>query len=391
MIAPYQNPELLSLYSAYTAGEEGIGGALTRLAVAARERDPLLVATAAEIGLFPGAGAPAEVLGFRHTTRGFRELAAVSHLGPAVGSLVNMRTMYADRTEWRAGALRLRSEIARARVANTPAMWRERVAAEAYAGREDAIAAMCEYGCALTDSLLQAVLEDESKLDAAFVRRAYLEAATDEIGATVPFNLVMIATFFLVGMDIAHRILRWVEAHGLDWSRAMVLIAGQQGRPTSGVTWTSNSLAKILLAASGGGLALDRLYLAPHGPAFPPGASPQALREAEGPLRRLWAYTRAICELGPTMFEGLPAYSAECASAPEAGEGVRFLSEMPRIAGPDDLRAMTTRLRLVMEDPRQLLSGCVTDYAAERLHAMGGDVSRVVVPGLDGVAYPAGL
>jgi hypothetical protein len=51
---------------------------------------------------------------------------------------------------------------------------------------------------------------------------------------------------------------------------------------------------------------------------------------------------------------------------------------------------MTTRLRLVIEDPRQLLSGCVTDYAVEQLRLNGNHPATVVVPGLDRYAYPTG-
>jgi hypothetical protein len=64
---------------------------------------------------------------------------------------------------------------------------------------------------------------------------------------------------------------------------------------------------------------------------------------------------------------------------------------MPRILGPDDMLTMTTRLRLVIEDPRQLLSGCVTDYAVEQLRLNGNDTASVVVPGLDRYVYPTGL
>jgi hypothetical protein len=55
------------------------------------------------------------------------------------------------------------------------------------------------------------------------------------------------------------------------------------------------------------------------------------------------------------------------------------------------MRTMTTRLRLVIEDPRQLLSGCVTDYAVEQLRRTGNNPAAVVVPGLDHYAYPTGL
>jgi hypothetical protein len=61
---------------------------------------------------------------------------------------------------------------------------------------------------------------------------------------------------------------------------------------------------------------------------------------------------------------------------------------MPLISGPDDMLAMTTRLRVVIEDPRQLLSGCVTDYAAQQLMAVNNDPAQVIVPGLDNRTYP---
>jgi hypothetical protein len=60
---------------------------------------------------------------------------------------------------------------------------------------------------------------------------------------------------------------------------------------------------------------------------------------------------------------------------------------MPAIAGPDDWFAMTSRLRVVLEDPRQLLSGAVTDYAAQQLVEHGNDPTKLTVPGLDGEPY----
>jgi hypothetical protein len=88
-------------------------------------------------------------------------------------------------------------------------------------------------------------------------------------------------------------------------------------------------------------------------------------RTALKDISTLWSYTRAIAELSPTMFEGYPRYAPGAHAAPVVTETTTELSEMPAIAGPQDLRAMITRLRLVQEDPRQLLSGCIADYAAE--------------------------
>ena len=45
----------------------------------------------------------------------------------------------------------------------------------------------------------------------------------------------------------------------------------------------------------------------------------------------------------------------------------RSVGELPAVSAPDDWFALTTRLRVVLEDPRQLLSGAVTDYASQQL------------------------
>ena len=48
-----------------------------------------------------------------------------------------------------------------------------------------------------------------------------LAAESSTLGATIPFNSVMIATFFLTGLDISHRVIRWCRDQGLDWSRTI--------------------------------------------------------------------------------------------------------------------------------------------------------------------------
>ena len=80
----------------------------------------------------------------------------------------------------------------------------------------------------------------------------------------------------------------------------------------------TNSIAQIVLAASNHKLPADRLYIAPHGLALgllkPDDLEP--VRAAEGELRALWSYTRAIAELSPTMFEGYPRYASSVYSPP---------------------------------------------------------------------------
>jgi hypothetical protein len=392
-VAPFQSPELVALYETYTAGPTSIGADLTRMTVKGGADDPLIVATAADMAVFPGGGRPPTVRSFRLSTRGFKELAGISHLGPALASIVNIHALDPAGDLWRRDAERLAAATRVARAANSPHLWRDQIAVEAYRGREDAIAAMVDYACGITLRYLDAVLADETKLTPEMLRQDYLEAKRHALGATVPFNAVMIAAFFLVALDTAYRVLAWFDDQSIDWSRAMVLIVGQPGRPTAGVTWTTNSVCQMILGASNRKLPLERMYIAPHAQSFTvkDPVDLDAVRAVEAPLRTLWFYTRAISNLAPTMFEGYPRYAPGSYEPPVVGKDTRELSEMPLIRGFDDMLTMTTRLRLVIEDPRQLLSGCVTDYAVEQLRQNGNNPATVVVPGLDHYTYPTGL
>src|SRR6185295_14146132 len=140
------------LFRAFTGEEASIGAELTRLMVARSADDPLLVSTASDIALFPGAGAAPEVESFRKSTRGFIELTAVSHLPLALCYLARMREL-GDAGGDADGAIglpvgpdgqasvdaKIDALIAhgeRVRRANTEAMWRDHVALRAFAGLE---------------------------------------------------------------------------------------------------------------------------------------------------------------------------------------------------------------------------------------------------------------
>ena len=392
-VTSHQSPELLRLFETYTGGPLGIGANLAALTGAATAGDPLIVATSADIVLYPGNGRDPEVQGFRLSTRGFKELAGISHHGPAVASILKMRLVDPEGPLWRTEAERLIAATRVAREANSVALWRDTIAVPAYRGREQKIAELVHYSCVLTERYLERVLEQPRLFTPEDMRTHYLEASGSAVGATVPMNAVMIATFFLVGMDISHRVMAWLDRHAIDWSRAMALVVGRQGRPTAGVTWTTNSVCAMLLGASHHTLSLDRLFIAPHAGEFQSGAAADtaALRAFETPMRQLWAHTRAVSELGALMYDSYPRYEPTSTVRPVLDANTRAVAEMPAIAGPDDWRALNTRLRVVLEDPRQLLSGCVTDYAVEQLQAHGNDPARVTVPGLDGVSYPADI
>jgi hypothetical protein len=397
--ATFESPELVALFTTYTAGPDSIGAHLAQAAVSATEHDPLLVVTGTDLVLYPGRGKSPLIEPYRLATRGFKELAAVSHLGPAVATLARLRELTGDddvveaaADGWRADAARLLDATTAARAANSPSLWRDHLAVRAFAGREDAIAAMIDYSCALTAQFMRRALADPDYLTMASVRRDFLEGPPGDGDLPVPFNRVMIATFYLTGMDIAHRLIGWLEALGVDWPRAMVIFAGQAGRPTAGVTQESHSIAGVVRAVSGGLLAPERVFIAPHAPVLPPhdpaGNDTATASALEPGYRRLWAGLRATSELAGGMFDGYPRFAVPSTGQPLIGPGTTSVGGKPAVQGPDDWFSLVTRLRVVMEDPTQLLSGAVTDYASAELVAHRNDPAAVIVPGLDGEPYP---
>jgi hypothetical protein len=382
-----ESAELIDLFTTYTAGPSSIGAHLAETVVREIAHDPLIVATGTDFALFPGDGSAPTIEGYRLSSRGFKELAAVSHLGPALATLARMREIDPD-GGWRADAERLLNACKAARAASSADLWRDQIAVRAFAGREEGIATMVDYSCRLTERRLERALDDPSYLTMATVRRDYLDGPAGDL--PVPFNRVMVATFFLTGMDIAHRLITWFDELGIAWERAMVIIAGRAGRPTAGVTEESNSVAGVVRAVARGRMARDRLFIAPHAAVFATfdGTNLAAVTAQEEGYRRLWASLRATSDLGGQMFEGYPRFEARGAERVRLGADSESVHEKPAVDGPGDWFALTTRLRVVMEDPRQLLSGAVTDYAATELVRHSNDPSAVTVPGLDAEPYP---
>jgi hypothetical protein len=383
----FESAELVDLFTTYTAGPGSIGAHLAQTIVREAAHDPLVVATGTDVALFPGGGSAPAVEPYRISTRGFKELAAVSHLGPAVASLARMREI-SPAGGWRADAERLLEACKAARAASSAGLWRDEIAVRAFAGREQAIAAMVDYSCRLTERRLEQALDDPSCLTMTAVRRDYLDGPAGDL--PVPFNRVMVATFFLTGMDLAHRLIAWFDELDVAWERAMVLMAGRAGRPTAGVTEESNSVAGVVRAASRGRLAGDRLFIAPHAPVFAAfdGTNLAAVAALEDGYRRLWASLRATSDLGGQMFAGYPRFEPRPAGNASLAPDAVSVHEKPAVTGPGDWFALTTRLRVLMEDPRQLLSGAVTDYACSQLVRSANDPSAITVPGLDGEPYP---
>jgi Domain of unknown function (DUF5624) len=378
----FESPELVDLFRTYTASAGSIAAHFAAVAAEATAHDPLIVATGTDICVYRGHGLPPAVQGIRTGTRGFKELAGISHLGPAVATVVLLNQL-APQGTWRDDARRLLDACRSARTANSVSLWEREIAVPAFAGREASIAALVDYSCRLTERYLRTGIADPEYLTPKTLRADYLEDALP-----VPFNRVMIATFFLTGMDIAHRLIAWFDELALPWERAMVMMVGRTGKPTGAVTRETHSIAGIIEDAARGRLPVGNLLIAPHAPVFD-GADAAQIAASEERYRQLYTGLTAVADLGPVMFDGYPRFQPRPRDESPLDPRWESVSEMPVINSPGDWHAMTTRLRLVLEDPKQLLSSAVTDYASRQLIHHDNMPAAVTVPGLDGESYPS--
>ncbi|MDH4560921.1 DUF5624 domain-containing protein [Pseudomonas sp. BN411] len=376
------DPVFASLFHAFTSDADSTGQSLTACMARQRAEDPLLVYAGSDVALFPGGGAAPLVESFRRRTRGFIELTAISHLPVALAYLGRMYALEPHSDAWRRDAERLLQRTRDVRERNSTAFWRDYVAVGSFAGQEEQVTRMTDYLCRVSIDYLERVLRDPAALDPEILRQEYLEPTANP-AVPVPLNDLMFATFCLAFMDIIVRITGWLQEHVYQWDRLMVVLSGQSGRPTAGLTWGSNNGCHLIWAASDGAIQPEQVYLAPYAPAFEAGMEddPAKMAELEQQYRKLWLNTRASVEVSRLMFPGHGSLEQDAAAL--------RMSDMPPLKSIDDRAGMAARLRRIMEDPTQLLSNSVADILIDQLRANGNRPELLEIPGFTHIEYPA--
>jgi hypothetical protein len=375
-----------SLYDAYT-GPGSTAQHLTQHLVRLTEHDPLLLITGADFVTFPGGGRAPIVESFRHSTRGFVELTAVSHLAPCIAWAFRLRELgYAN---WREDANRIINRADQVRSINDTRYWEQAVAVEAYRGYEAKIADMVDYTCSVSSRFMKTCLADERLMTFENLRQNLLDPI-DNPTVPVPLNDVMVATFTLTFLDIAHRMIRWLRSQNFNWRNLMVLLSGKSGRPSAGLTWQTNNNCHLLWRASGERISAENVQITPHGPSLVLSDLRDAGRvaEIERQVREVFLQLRANTDLARAMFDGYPSFVKSIEESPVIEPTTKSLHAMPRLRSPDDRFTAITRLRFVMEDPTQLLSNSVAHFVIDQLCEQNNQPELVVIPGFSRVSYP---
>jgi hypothetical protein len=357
----------LNLFQTYTDATDGIGAHYTQQVGKQAASAPLVVIYATGMLIFDG-GAPISTP-IRQANPGFIELAGISHLGPAMASLV--AAAQAGDASWISDAQRLAGAIAAVQAANTVEFW-SGLGVSVWAPNVAAIQRLVAYACSLSLNFLDRFQNDPTRRTFEALVADFLESRSDAF--PVPYDHVMIATFCLTGLTGTVSALAFFEQHPIDWSRAMAVLAGGNGGPAAALTRCTNHFVDLLAYVSKGRLSPARTFLVPM-TVDPTDANLEATLRAQAAT----FYGRA--RLAAPMFPDYPRFQTTTCPQSDVTRATASVSVPPRAASADDLFAFVARLRFMMEDPTQLLSSTVAVYVLDQLKA-GVAPDAIAIPGL---------
>ena len=170
----------------------------------------------------------------RDRASGFYELTAISHIGPALAYLAQIKANGDAR--WKARLASLQTHVAEVRALNARATdnWLDRLNQPAWSARKAQIRNMVDYACASTLNYIGS-LGDGERFTAAGVNDDFFNGTSAQF--PIPFVNVMIGTFMLEALRGAADVHDALARLKLDWPHAMVLVSSRAGsNVSSGLT-----------------------------------------------------------------------------------------------------------------------------------------------------------
>jgi len=192
-----------------------------------------------------------------------------------------------------------------------------------------------------------------------------------------PFNKVDGLDFLLTGLDFFATGSSACWTSGLDWAslphhpppKSRMVSCRPSGLPTPASPRSIPQRGRGGLGSARGKLSTGGCFIAPHAPVFLQCDPPAPDLTSRPPARWKSQYRRLVgvaadysASSAGLMFPRYPRFEAGLMPPRPAQHPQRVLEsfgEWPRTTGS----RLITRLAVVMEDPRQLLSGAVTDYS----------------------------
>jgi hypothetical protein len=370
----------------YPAGQPTMGQMLTQ-AAAAREAaseppGPLVLVVGSEVYVYDARSR--RRLGeerFRaDRASGFYEMTAISHIGPALAYLAQIKANGDAR--WQARLTSLQAHVAQVRELNARATdnWIDRLDQPAWRAHKAQIRNMVDYACARTLSYIGS-LGDGARFTTAGVNDEFFNGMSADY--PIPFTDVMIGTFMLEALRGAADVRDALARLKLDWPRAMVLVMSRAGsNVSSGLTEGTNWLVLFLKAASGFTLPDDRIKIVPYAEVRPSlGQEELAPADLTYYVQRVWGplfYRKLVAD---QVFAGIPTI---------------YLPDRPPLPGDYDVTKagaidqFMIRMKHSLRDAREMLSNTVAFWMVPELANKNWDAGAVDIPGLT-TGFPPGV
>jgi Domain of unknown function (DUF5624) len=370
----------------YPSGQPMLGQMLTQSVIAketaGRAPGPLILVMGSDIYVYDSSGgARLAHERFRaDRSSGFYELTAISHIGPALAYLAEIKANGDAR--WKPRLETLRGHVAEVRALNRRAddNWLDRLNQPAWSARKTQIRDMVDYACARTLAYVDS-LGNGDAFTVAGVNDDFFNGTAAQF--SIPFTNVMIATFMLEGMRGAVEVQDALAGLKLDWKRAMVLVSSRAGsNVSSGLTEGTNWLPFFLKAASGFVLPDDRIKIVPYAELRPSLGQAQLLpADLSYYVQRVWGplfYRKLVSD---QVFARIPTI---------------YLPDRPSLPGDYAVTPAAAidqfmiRMKHSLRDAREMLSNTVAFWMVQELADKEWNVGKVNIPGLT-TGFPPGV
>jgi hypothetical protein len=370
----------------YPAGQPTLGQMLTQAVVAKESTSgapgPLVLVVGSDIFVYESSGGTQlSQQQFRaDRASGFYELTAISHIGPALAYLAQIKANGDAR--WKARLASLQTHVAQVRALNLRATnnWLDVLNQPAWSTRKAQIRDMVDYACARTLNYIGSLGGGDS-FTVTTVNDDLFNGTSAQY--PIPFVNVMIGTFMLEALRGAAEVHDSLTHLKLDWPHAMVLVSSRAGtNVSSGLTEGTNWLVLFLKAASGFTLPDDRIKIVPYAEVRPSLGQAQLLpADLSYYVQRVWGplfYRKVVSD---QVFAGIPTiYLPDRPPLP----GDYFVTQ----AGSID--QFMIRMKHSLRDAREMLSNTVAFWMLQELANKNWDPGAVDIPGLT-TGLPAGV
>ena len=369
----------------YPAGQPTLGQMLTQ-AIVAKETSststPLVLVMGSDIYVYnSNSGARLSHERFRaDRTSGFYELTAISHIGPALAYLAQIKANGDAR--WKTRLASLQTHVAQVRALNRRATnnWLDLLNQPAWSARKAQIRNMVDYACARTLNYIGSLGNGDS-FTVAGVNDDFFNGVSAEY--PIPFVNVMIGTFMLEAMRGAADVHDSLSRLKLDWPHAMVLVSSRAGsNVSSGLSEGTNWLVLFLKAVSGFTLPDDRIKIVPYAEVRPSlGQAQLAGADRDYYVQRVW---------GPLFYRKVVSDQVL------AGVPTIYLPDRPPLPGDyavtqaGAIDQFMIRMKHSLRDAREMLSNTVAFWMVQELANKNWDPGTVDIPGLT-TGMPAGV